>query len=122
MQHLLTLFLLLCALPALASHANGNDDSLKASYTASCNASFQEACHDEAAELIASDSLAAPIGALGNSAIEFAMLVLATGVFVMRRKRTQSRERRAAQRKNDATHSSARETLQMTQNKGDSGN
>jgi len=108
MQYIVAFFLcaLLCvsAPVSLASHGDGNDNSLQASYTANCNASFQVDCPNEPTELIASDSQAAPIGGLGNSAVEFALLVVATAAFALRRKRSQPSRRRPAVRKIGGTH------------------
>ena len=69
--------LLLFPVVGLATHGNGNDDSDTASGTANCNASFQEDCVDE--PTIHSDTVAAPVGAMGGGAIETLALIILLG-------------------------------------------
>ena len=88
MKYLFAVYLLLCATTVGATHGNGNDDSTQASYTANCNASFQQDCPDEPTDPIASVSVAAPIGELGHSAIELVFLLIAVGMLVLTRTRS----------------------------------
>ena len=85
MRFLLSMALLTFAHVALASHATGNDDSDKATYTANCNASFQVDCPDIHADdtTVSSSSVAAPMGALGDSGLESVLLLAAILGFAM---------------------------------------
>ena len=88
MKHLLLLVLLICAPAAHATHATGNDDSDQASYTASCNASFQVDCPDAA---LVTSSVAAPIGSIGDSLTELIVVLLALSMFLLRTRRLHRR-------------------------------
>ena len=94
MKSLTTFTLILFAPFVLASHGDGKDDSLQASYTASCNASFQQDCPDVPTEVVASESLAAPFGSLGDSYLELAALILVTGFFLSRHLRQRGNKSR----------------------------
>jgi hypothetical protein len=84
MRTLLVALILSLAPAALATHGTGNDDSDQASNTANCNASFQTDCPVTIDTNLSSNAVAAPIGLLGESAAELALMVAATAaLFVL---------------------------------------
>jgi hypothetical protein len=83
------LLLTCCAANASAYHSGINEDETAAG-NASCNAAFQEDCpehtHDDGTEGVTSSGSAAPIGALGSSPLEIALIALLVGGVVCRRR------------------------------------
>ena len=83
------LLLTCCAVNASAYHSGINEDETAAG-NASCNAAFQEGCpehtHDDGTEGVTSSGSAAPVGALGNSPLEIALIAFLVGGVVCRRR------------------------------------
>jgi len=73
---LLLFLILLVPSVGAATHATGNDDSTTAGDRASCNASFQQGCPIDYSETVHSDTVAAPVGRWGNSALETIVLIM----------------------------------------------
>lgn len=88
-RFLFGLLLTCCAVNASAYHSGINEDETAAG-SASCNAAFQEDCavdtHDDGADGVTSSGSAAPVGALGSSPLEIALIALLVGSVVRRRR------------------------------------
>ncbi len=82
------LLLACCAVNANAYHT-GINETTTADNNASCNAAFHAGCpeddHDDGTQGVTSSGSAAPVGALGSSPLEMALIALLIGGVACRR-------------------------------------
>ena len=87
-RFLFGLLLTCCAVNASAYHSGVNETTTAAG-NASCNAAFNAGCpedeHDDGTQGVTSSGSAAPIGVLGSSSLEIALIALLIGGVACRR-------------------------------------